>query len=179
MKRTIKALIGVAWCAALGWQVAAACGDKVAALGGGVPFERLQATRLTGQVIVLESQNSVVQAVEKKTGLTQALTQAGHRVRVVDRVEQLETELLIAPPNVVIADRADLVHLTTSLKSLPAPPALLVAVPMEGATGTANTPANSCIIRANLKHSRAIVRSVDSLVAEQARGKRVECPSTI
>ncbi len=161
-----------------GVPLALACGDKVAALGGGVPFERLQATRITGQVVLLMSPDSGVQRIDDKAGLARALAFAGHSVRIVQRPELLETELRLVPANVVIADQAAVSRVAAGIRNLPTPPAVLVVVSAPPVGGAGRNPESGCTIRADMRQSRPVLRSVEHLVARQLRGSRADCLPT-
>src|SRR5262245_55162196 len=67
-----------------------ACGDKLAALGGGVPFNRIQAVAHPGNVILYLNPESRFAGANADIGLDRALTRAGHTVRIVASRGDLE-----------------------------------------------------------------------------------------
>jgi hypothetical protein len=97
----INLLLGLSWAFVLA-SSAQACGDKVAALGGGVPFQQVMAHHSPGRVVVF--MNSSAADGDAQIGLVRALERAGHHVSVVRSETELVGVLQSGPADVVLAD---------------------------------------------------------------------------
>ncbi len=122
---------------------ARACGDKVAALGSGVPFDRVMAHHATGRVVVFMDSGATSDAGEVQNRLVRALERAGHRVRVVHTETELVGTLQGNPADVVLAD------ITPT-----APPAVTAL-------------ATTCVIHPLNRKPGNVVRAVDDIVARR------------
>lgn len=140
---------------ALGATAAQACGDKIAALGSGVPFERVVAHHASGRVVVFMNPAAMSNAGDEAQGrLVKALERAGHHVSVVHSAAELEATLHSGPVDVVLADIDA------------AAPRALTAL----AAGCVVSPAN--------RKAGSVVRTVDDIVARRNPAGESSCAAS-
>jgi hypothetical protein len=77
-----------------------ACGDKLIRMGRGL---RSRAAH-PASILIYMQRDSVVPAAAKDLRLSAALSQAGHRIRAVERENDLESELKSGAYDIVVAD---------------------------------------------------------------------------
>lgn len=150
-----------------------ACGDKLAALGGGVPFNRIQPFAHPGNVILYLKPESRFAGANADIGLDRALTRAGHTVRVVASRSDLDRALSEAEADVVLMDFADAKALDARLSDRV--PTLSVSYG-EGAGATLKvSPSNQCFIEADKHRAVRLVRAVNSIIEGRESGHPIEC----
>jgi hypothetical protein len=132
-----------------------ACGDKVAALGSGVPFERVMAHHSAGRVVVyLNSSAAANSGEDAQHRLVRALQRAGHRVNVAHTEAELAAVLQAGPADVVVAD----------LETL--------AQPRQSAVAAA------CLVRLGDRKTGSLVRAVDDIVARRNAAGDYSCDAS-
>jgi hypothetical protein len=131
-----------------------ACGDKVSALGSGVPFERVSMVRVTGNVILVVNAGSANAGAKEQSRLVRALERAGHDVRVVQSDSELADALRQKSADVVLSDTN--------------PGAQLVPAQL----------ASSCVIRPMNRSAGNLVRSVDEAIAKRRTGADFRCAAS-
>ena len=169
-KRISVLLVGLA---AVALPQAEACGDKLVALGGGVPFQRIHAQRLTGQIVMLIRSESGLSAFNQQAGLSRALLRAGHTVRVVDNQRDLDGALNASRADVVLADEGDANDLRNRLAGDAAAPLVLAVVPMNA--GAAIPAQALCSVQASLKQSRSLVKTIEGYMTRRQAGTAIHC----
>jgi hypothetical protein len=132
-----------------------ACGDKVSALGSGVPFERISMARVTGNVIVVVNAGGATAGAKEQTRLVLALERAGHDVRVVQSDSELADALRQKAADVVLSDSS--------------PVALVVPAQL----------ATSCVIRPMNRSAGNLVRSVDDAIAKRRSSADSRCAASV
>jgi hypothetical protein len=142
MKATLHFRLLVLALATMAAPAAQACGDKVAALGSGVPFERVLAHHASGRVVVFMNSGADSNAGDEAR-LVRALERAGHHVSVVHSAAELEGTLHSGPVDVVLAD----INATS-------PPALTAL-------------AASCVLSPGNRKAGSLVRTIDDIVARR------------
>jgi hypothetical protein len=136
-------------------EPAQACGDKVSALGSGVPFERVSPTRVTGSVIVVVAAGGAPARANEQSRLVRALEREGHDVRVVQSDSELISALQQKSADVVLSDVDPLAQLV---------PAQL---------------ASSCIIRPLNRSASNLARSIDEAIAKRKSGGSFRCAASV
>jgi hypothetical protein len=132
-----------------------ACGDKVAALGSGVPFERVMARRATGRVVMYMNGVADRNAVDEARGrLVRALERAGHHVSVAHTEAELMDALRSSPVDVVLADM--------NASASPAQTAL----------------ASTCVIHPADRKTSSLVHAVDDIVARRTASGDYPCAAS-
>jgi len=135
-------LLGLSWATMLA-SSAQACGDKVAAMGSGVPFDRVMSHHNPGRVVVFMNSAAASGDSDAQIGLVRLLERAGHHVSVVRSDKELVGALQSGPADVVLAD-IDLI----------APP-------------TQTALASTCVVRPTNRKNSALVHVVDDIIASR------------
>ena len=155
MTTSIRTRLAVLSLTAMAATAAQACGDKVAALGSGVPFERVMAHHANGSVVVFMNPAATSNAGdEARNRLVRALERAGHHVSVVHSAVELEGALHAGPVDVVLADVN--ANAPTALASLNA----------------------RCVISPANRKAGSLVRSVDDIVARRGSAGDSSCAAS-
>jgi nucleoside-diphosphate-sugar epimerase len=147
-------ILGVAFMGAV-YVPAFACGDKVSALGSGVPFERVSMVRVTGNVILVGTAGNAGDGAIDQQRLIRALERAGHDVRVVRSDSELATALLQKAADVVLSDN----------NPSPQPVATQLAT--------------SCVIRSLNRSAGNVLRSVDEVIAKRKSSADYRCAASV
>ena len=104
MKATrIACLLGAATLV-LAHAPAAACGDKLSMMGGGVSFELVNPTRHRGNVVLFVTPDSPLRLSKREQTLEKTLRRAGHTVRVVNSPAELASALQAGNVDIVLTD---------------------------------------------------------------------------
>ena len=91
----------VAGCVLMASPQADACGDKFLRMGRTL---RVSRAAHPASILIYMRRDSVVPAAAKDLKLSRALKQAGHRIRAVEREDELEAELKSGTYDIVVAD---------------------------------------------------------------------------
>jgi hypothetical protein len=150
---------------------ALACGDKLVALGGGVPFNRIH-ERQSGNVILYLNPRTRFNAANADIRLDAALTRAGHKVRTVATRADLEHALRDAEADLVLMDWADAVELDARLSDKV--PTLAVLYGAQEASAQTET-VDRCVFEADHRRSSRVVRAVDRIIDDHTNGRPVDC----
>ena len=150
----ISLLMGLSL-AALAIAPALACGDKIAALGSGVPFARVMAHHSAGRVVVFMNSAAAGNAGDDvQNRLVRELERAGHHVSVVHSETELMSALQLSPIDVVLADI-----------SASAPPARAAL-------------AATCVIRPANRQPGHLVHVVDDIIARRNSAGDYSCAAS-
>jgi hypothetical protein len=107
MRTTLVAVFSL--CALLCGRVGLeACGDKFLIIGRALKYQKAYKAEHPASVVIYQNPASHVGSVSKELQLEQLLTGAGHKVRVVSDPAMLEQVLRTSPPDLVLADGADI-----------------------------------------------------------------------
>lgn len=154
---------------------ALACGDKLAAVGGGVRFERIYAARHPGRVALLVPRQSRLREASEELRLAEVLRRAGHEVIVIDDPRELPDRLQPGRIDLLLVDLADARDLTASLAL--APRALLVQT--DGKAGRAaaslRTLPAKCVAQLSHRTNAQLLRKVDDALGGKRRDKPANC----
>jgi hypothetical protein len=154
-----------------------ACGDKLAALGGGVRIERIPRSDHPGSVVVVASP-ALASARAGAEGLVASLRKAGHDARLVSSPGELEAAAPAGVPDIVLADVATARMLRESaggrLGSSTIVPLLYRPTPgdLEAARQS-----SSCVAPIADWGIAPVLRVIDRIRAQQSDGQPVSCGS--
>jgi len=155
MTTSVRTKLRVLSLAAMAVSAAQACGDKVAALGSGVPFERVMAHHAYGRVVVFMNPGATSNlGDEAQNRLVRALERAGHHVSVVHSATELEDTLHSGPVDAVLADI-----------DASAPPALTAL-------------SARCVVSPANRKAGSLVRTVDDIVARRNSAGDSSCATS-
>jgi hypothetical protein len=154
------------------FSAALACGDKLVALGGGVPFDRIHSDH-PGNVLLYLNPGSRLNAANNDLRLDRALARAGHTVHSVATRDDLERAMQGAEADVVLMDWADAMQLNAQLTDK------VPTLPVNYGGSAGNTvPADAhgrCIIDADKRRAIVLVRAVNSIVEGHEKGLPIDC----
>jgi len=153
-------------------SAALACGDKLVALGGGVPFDRIHAAR-PGSVILFLNPATKLERVNNDFALDRTLTRAGHTVRTVNTREDLKRALSEAETDVVLMDWADAIDLNARLTDKI--PTLSVSYPSGSGDAARIDPQGGCVIDADKRRASKLVRAINEAIADRENGTALDC----
>ena len=170
MNKQVRRIVIVAAAGVLFVSAALACGDKLVALGGGVPFDRIHSAH-PGNVLLYLNPCSSLNTANNDLRLDRALTRAGHTVRTVATRNDLDRVMRDATADVVLMDWADAMQLNARLTDK------LPTLPVRYGAGT-TAPAEShdgCFIEADKRRAVTLVRAVNSIMEGREKGLPVSC----
>jgi hypothetical protein len=152
-------------------SAALACGDKLVALGGGVPFDRIGKQLYPGSVILYLNPETSLNSAVADLRLDSALMRAGHSVRTVTSRSDLESALRAAKTDVVLMDLADAVELNARLTDeVPTLPVLYGARAGEPAGAP-----DRCVLDADKKRAMKLFKAVNRIIEGREKGQPVDC----
>ena len=108
----------------LGHTVALACGDKLLALGRGVPFQRAYRAARPASILLYLGQSTKGGAIGE-TQLQATLKSAGHKIRVVADPRQLDQVIKAERFDLVLGDVSEFATLSQQAKSAPSKPTVM------------------------------------------------------
>ena len=158
---------------AFGLDVSHACGDKLAALGGGVSFKRVMAAPHRGDILLYLSTGSQLETADVELGLRKALEQAGHRVRAVRDETALAAALASAKPDLLLMDWSAVSHYRGNDASAPGGIAVLgvrYRDAPEGASAAADS--SGCTVDAGKRKGRQLLNTVSELLEQKGKGRQ-------
>jgi hypothetical protein len=152
------------------------CGDKLVALGGGVGFDRVVASRHPGRIALLLEPASALAQANERFNLASALSLAGHDVAVAADRAGLEAALAAAPTDLVLVDAA----LAGNLHPTQAPAGRgTVILPVVFAASPSETVALEqqlgCVTDAGDRDGRRLLRTVEKVLKLRHRGQPLPC----
>jgi hypothetical protein len=158
---------------ALCGSVAFACGDKLSAIGGGVRFERIHASRNPGRIVLYVPAGSNLARANDEARLAVALIRARHQVELIDTPAALTERLTAGTTNLLLIDARDmpdpasLSHLKTTV------------VPVTYASGASAQPASDggarCVLHLTKRSAQQLVLAVDAMLERLGRGESSGC----
>jgi hypothetical protein len=175
--RAAAGLLGVALVLGAAAPVVA-CGDKLLALGGGVPFERIASSRQEGaRILVLVEANSALrQFVSDRAPLDRVLSRAGHDVRTVDSLEAATNALRISRADVVLADYTRAADLRQRWSADTGAPLVLAVEPMQpGSSRPAGPNIDDCVVRVARASSPDLLTAISRLLVLRRSGSVPSC----
>lgn len=149
-----------------------ACGDRLAALGGGVRFERVFYSRHPGSVVVYAPAATALRTATDQFGMVDALKRAGHSVRAIGDAAELRLALAAAPPDVVLVD----VGTAPDDGVAPGTATVLPVAFREGRrAGAAPASADGCYVQVEGRSVRQLLRTLESVLERRRRGDALAC----
>ena len=144
-----------------------ACGDKLAALAGGVRYERLTRSAYPARLVFYAPQDSALRVEGRQESVVEALEQAGHSVDVVATTEALDARLAAGDVDLVLA--ADGAPATTRAGAA----VLVLRTASKPSGGTAA--ASPCTVTLGRRGARQVVRSVETVLEQRSRVGPAAC----
>lgn len=164
-------LIGLTSCAVLLSATAAlACGDKLAALGGGVRYERLYRSQHPARIVLYAPRDS---AGEESERLRAELARAGHSVEVVASRGALDSRLAAGAVDLVLADADAQDGEPSSTQSRGT--AVVMGVRYADRSSLTRASSESCVTTVTRRGGRQLLRQIDVELARRARGEPATC----
>jgi hypothetical protein len=157
-----------------------ACGDKLVPLGGGVRFEQIHVSRHPGKIILFLNPATQLPAANQELRLDAALERAGHAVRTVANLDDLEKALQTADPDLVLMDWHDVAQLHAELQSdAGSPPFLRVLYRPTADELIAAREQDHCVASAARRKGRTnIIQSVEQMLERRDKGLPQDCGRT-
>lgn len=171
---TVRSMLGVL--AGLSFvSTGLACGDKLSAIGGGIRFERIRATRHAGRIVIYAPRDSGLRRANDELRLADALARAGHAVRLVDGPEPLRQAIAGITADVVLVDDAESGRLEAA-GTHDAAPAILPVVYMTGDRAVPRVESRTpCAAQLTKRSTQKLVRAVDEILERRSRGAPPMC----
>ena len=158
---------------------AAACGDKLSMMGGGVGFERINFSRHRGNVVMLLAADSEMRVAAADLELKRSLEKAGHHVRTLATTSELAAALHAGDVDVVLVDWAKAASLQQQVAAATPGskrPIVLTVVYKSGTGGLPTTRVDRlCVARADKQNGRPVLDAIEYALASKARGEPVAC----
>jgi hypothetical protein len=155
---------------------AAACGDKLVALGGGVGFERLMVSRNPGHIVLLLEPGTGLAAANDKFNLAASLSLAGHEVFIAKSVDELSARHDAAAPDLILVDASHTKTIDVQGGSKGAAPVILpVAYPADGSPVAAAYQPASCVTVVDDRKGAQVLKAVEHAMKLRARGLPMPC----
>jgi len=151
------------------------CGDKLAAIGGGIRFERVYAARHPARVALFVPGQSRLREANEELKLAQALQRAGHQVIVIDDTRDLPDRLQPDRVDLLLVDVADVPALAASAAAPPL--ALLVRSGASAVKDAAGALPPKCVAELSRRTSVQLLRKVDDALERNKRGMPPACPA--
>lgn len=144
---------------------AGACGDKLLVIGRRV--KRVRAAQHPAKVLLYMRPGSALPAAARKMHLESTLRQAGHEVEIVNRAEDLRSQLAVGRYDFVLTDVPDAAAVRLAVGARPdAPQIVPVAYRSETAALRATRETYPVVIRAG--KSRSYLLALDAAMGERA-----------
>jgi hypothetical protein len=183
MPKTRLAVLAALALAAVQSNPAFACGDKLAMMGGGVGFERLNRSAHRGNLVLWIAPDSRLRAAERELDLKGVLERAGHRVRVVENVDDLRAALQAGGTDIVLMDGSatGAQQPPTSLASLANGSPAMVSVLYQPTAAELMVAERSrtCVARADKQRGRQVLDTVDKVMANRDKGASSPCAAPV
>jgi hypothetical protein len=179
MPKTRMAIFAGLALAAVQGTTAFACGDKLAMMGGGVSFERLNRSAHRGNLVLWIAPESRLHAAERELDLKGILERAGHRVHVVENAADLQLALQAGRTDIILMDGSAAVASPppVGLTSLAGSSPAMVAVLYEPTAAELSVAERSrtCVARADKQRGRQVVDTVAKVMANRDKGASSPC----
>jgi hypothetical protein len=163
-------LAGTAW----------ACGDKLVALGGGVGFERIIASRNPGHIVLLLEPETGLTAANDRFNLGASLALAGHEVYVVKNFDHLNMRPHGEgpPPDLILIDstRAHDPKFQAAAGSK-GPMIMPVLYPADDPKLMAMARHSACVTVAGGRKGSQLLKAVEHALKLRSRGQSMDCES--
>jgi hypothetical protein len=154
-------------------SIALACGDKLSAIGGGVRFERIHASRHPGKIVLYVPAGSNLARANDEARIAVTLIRARHQVELIDTPGALTERLTDGTTNLLLIDA----------RSMPGPASLghlgTAVVPVTYAAGATLQPASDdgtrCVLHLTKRSAQQLVLAVEGMLEKLSRGESSGC----
>jgi hypothetical protein len=178
MRPMLLILAGVGLMATTPVQACPACGDKLAPVGGGVGFERVE--RPPGRIIVLAGQGSVVQSANEDLNLVAAFKKAGHDVKVVSDADELDRVVREQGADVVVTHWSEATAIVGRLGNGDGTPTVVaVAYRADDAAEANAAGAGKCVSQVEQRKGRKLTETIDKVLDKRRKGEPADCPVVV
>jgi CheY-like chemotaxis protein len=153
-----------------------ACGDRLAALGGGVRFERVFYSRHPGRVVLYAPTATRLRAADERLGIAAALQRAGHQVTSVSDRDAFVRAVGAGAPDVVVIDAE------AARAGLPDSTGTAPVVPVAFRPGRDAAPVRAddgCVVEIADQSVRQLLRTVETVLERRRRGERTACGASV
>lgn len=155
------------------------CGDKLAALGGGVRFERVVVSRHPGRILMVLSPGSGLAEANARYNLTSSLTLAGHSVVAIEDPAELGSTLTVEPVDLVLVDATEFRGIALHSSSAGRAPTILPVIFQDDSSSRPPTdPLPGCSADAGAAKGRSLLRTIEKTLDLRSRGLPGLCGST-
>lgn len=160
--------------------IALACGDKLVALGGGIPFERVVLSRHPGHVVLLLSPGTGLNQANDRFNIASTLSLVGHDVTIVPSQRELDDLLASEQPDIVLVDAAETQQGIARASSTTAAPTVL-PVHFDPSTSSARhkQPQGNCVAEIAGRGSRQLLRTIEQVLAARSEHRPLSCERLI
>lgn len=173
MAKKLRLPVTVAALGCLSLSAAFACGEKLVALGGGLPFGRMHVAEHPGKVILYLNPGSRLQTANEDMRLARALTLAGHKVSTVATRAELDRARQETGADLVLMGWADALQLNARLTdALPTLPVIYGANVDELAAAQSQ---QRCVVETSKRGSYQLVRTIERIVEDHQKGLPADC----
>lgn len=171
--------IVAAVCAASLATAAWACGDKLVALGGGVGFDRVMASRNPGHIILMLEPATGLMAANDKFNLATSLKLAGHEVFVAKNADELREQRVAATPDLILVDASRAQQLQFQFVASGAAPVIMpVAYSSDGDGVAAADQQASCVTVVDGRKGAQVLKAVEHALKLRSRGLPMPCETS-
>lgn len=155
-----------------------ACGDKLAMMGGGVSFERLNQSAHPGTVLLVPASGDA--SSTQMLALKRSLERAGHRVLLAADPGAARESLRDGNVDVVLVEspaRFDGSLVRSDARATSGPAVIAVAFGAPAASDATRTASKACVVQADKQRGQKVLGAVEDAVERQRRGLPSACPA--
>jgi len=168
----IAGLLGAATLVLL-QQPAAACGDKLSMMGGGVSFDLVNPNRHRGNVVLFAPPGSALHASSREQALQKSLQRAGHTVRVAGTPAELATALQAGNVDIVLTDVPATAttprKIAADTSSAADTTSLAILYRPTAADVTSASPELSCVAPIDQQRGRQMLQAIENVLASKGK----------
>jgi hypothetical protein len=176
MKTTrIACLLGAATLV-LAHGPAAACGDKLSMMGGGVSFELVNPARHRGNVVLFVTPDSPLRLSKREQTLEKTLRRAGHTVRVANSPAELASAIQAGNVDIVLTDAQEVAPRPIATgPDAPAEAASLALSYRPAASDFSSTsPNHTCVARVD-QRGKLVIDAIENVLATKGKVVATSC----
>jgi hypothetical protein len=176
MQRIIALIASAAVFSLSSVPLADACGDKLAAIGGGIRFDRIYRAEHPGHLLVYLAPESRLKLANDELQIVSWLQRAGHEVKIIDSRAMLNEALAATTPtDLLLLDASDARALAGNAESRSKAPMLPVLYRPTADELAAARSSGACFAQASKRRQYQFVQLVDRIVANGRGGASNNC----
>lgn len=169
-------LVAFALCGATLASAAFGCGDKLIAMGGGVGFDRILASRNPAHIILVLEPGTGLAAANDRFNLAGSLKLAGHEVLAVTDANDPQAKRIAETVDLILVDASRATQYAFRPVAGAAGPAILPIAYAAAATGpTVAAPGGACVTVASGRKGAQVLKAVELTLKLRRRGLPVPC----